>query len=57
MSEAKKNSQENLEEEVLEQEVPQEEAVVEETVDSDVFPLPRMATFLNASPSITTAAA
>ena len=42
MSEAKKNSQENLEEEVLEQEVPQEEAVVEETVDSELENLKKM---------------
>lgn len=42
MSEAKKNSQENLEEEVLEQEVPQEEAVVEETVDSELENLQKM---------------
>ena len=42
MSEAKKNSQENLEEEVLEQEVPQEEAVVEETVDSELETLKKM---------------
>ena len=42
MSEAKKNSQENLEEEVLEQEVQQEEAVVEETVDSELESLKKM---------------
>ena len=42
MSEAKKNSQENLEEEVLEQEVPQEEAVVEEPVDSELENLKKM---------------
>ena len=42
MSEAKKNSQENLEEEVLEQEVPQEEAVVEENVDSELENLKKM---------------
>ena len=42
MSEAKKNSQENLEEEVLEQEVPQDEAVVEEPVDSELENLKKM---------------
>ena len=42
MSEAKKNSQENLEEEVLEQEVQQEEAVVEEAADSELETLKKM---------------